>query len=225
MRNGKCSCRKGKTLSAITCRELEELFSFLDSRPELKSYVFELINLFRPTDPQRVIAERIFHTVRECYDIGVISFSEAEELLQILKKFFLRSTDTRRGDFLEILLSKRGPLKIKGRYRRINQCRLYKGRKEISPKEIDVAFSGPDGLELHECKANMVRQWRDPLYKRTKKGRKLIFLNSITEVCGSGKVFVFCTGLDGRFATMYVKKLFKRYGYKNIDVAGREELL
>jgi len=220
----KCSCRKGKNFKYLLSCEIENLISFLESHSQLKPFIYELVNLFRPTDSKRVTAERIFHTVRECYDAGIASFYEIEELFNLLKTFFLESTDTRRGDFLEVLLSKKGPLKLKGRYRRINQCRLYKGKDEISGKEIDVAFSGPDGLELHECKANMVRQWRDPLYKRTKKGRKLIFLNSIPQLCKREKVFVFCTGLDGKFAVKYVKNLFERYGYKNIEIAGREDL-
>jgi len=197
----------------------------LEKHREVKPYVLELINLFRPTDSERVIGERVFHTVRECYSNGIVNFFQVEKLLELLKNFFLHSTDSRRGDFLEVLLSKKGALSLNGRYRRINQCKLYKRMMEISAKEIDVAFTGPLGMEVHECKANMVRQWRDPLYKRTKKGRKLIFLNSVKGQCYNGKVFIYCTGLDGDFSVKYIRNLFEAYGYKNISVAGRKELL
>ncbi len=220
----KCSCRKGKSLKLLISDEMKELFCFMKRYPEVKPFVFALVNTYRPTDSDRVTAERVFHAVRECYELGIFSFAAAGELLSILKSFFLRRTDSRRGNFLEAVLSRRGPVRLKGRVRRLNQCRLYRGRVKISDKEVDVAFSGPEGLEIHECKANMVRQWRDPLYKKTKKGRKLKFLNDVVEECGQ-RTFAFCTGLDGDFATEYIKELFKAYGYKNLLVAGREDLI
>ncbi|WP_456426083.1 hypothetical protein [Desulfurobacterium sp.] len=220
----KCSCRKGKSYRLLISKEMERLFRFMKRYPEVKSCIFVLINTYRPTDSERITAERVFHTVRECYDAGLISFSAAVELLNVLKSFFIKRTDTRRGNFLEVVLSKRGAIRLKGKVRRLNQCRLYRGRVKISDKEIDVAFSGPEGFEIHECKANMIRQWRDPLFKRTKKGRKLGFLNEVARECGQ-RTFAFCTGLDGSFATEYIKELLEAYGYKNLLVAGKEELI
>ncbi|WP_457568411.1 hypothetical protein [Desulfurobacterium sp.] len=220
----KCSCRKGKSYKLLVSKEMASLVQLLKKQPALRSFIFELINTYRPTDSERVTAERVFHVVRECYDAGLMSFSMAVELLDLLRAFFLKKTDVRRGNFLEVVLSKRGPIRLKCRVRRLNQCRLYRGRKMVSNKEVDVAFSGPEGLEVHECKANMIRQWRDPLYRRTRKGKKLDFLNSVPDNCGQ-QTFAFCTGLDGDFAVEYIKRLFRAYGYRNISVAGRREFL
>ncbi|WP_456395751.1 hypothetical protein [Desulfurobacterium sp.] len=220
----KCSCREGKSLKLLISDEIEELFHFMKRYPDVKPFIFALVNTYRPTDSDRVIAERIFHTVRECYELGIFSFVAAGELLFILKSFFLRRTDSRRGNFVEVVLSRNGPIRLKGRVRRLNQCRLYRGKMKISDKEVDVAFSGPAGLEIHECKANMVRQWRDPLYKKSRKGSKLKFLNDVVGKCGQ-RTFAFCTGLDGDFATGYIRELFRAYGYKNLLVAGREDLI
>ena len=96
---------------------------------------------------------------------------------------------------------------------------------KLSEKEIDVAFSRNGYLEVHECKSNMARQWRDPLSKRSRRGAKLHFLNSLPQVCTNDRMVIpCCTGLDGELTTKYVRKVFRFYGFKRIKVFGRKEL-
>jgi hypothetical protein len=219
-----CSCRNGKRISSIESKEIEEFLKFLRKNPKAFSVLAEVVNSFRPTDSQKVRSERVFLAVRDSLELGVLSYRDTEVILKILKGFFSKS-DKERGDFLEVLVSKLGPFTFNGRYRRINQCRVYKGKKKLSEKEIDVAFSGKETLELHECKANMVRQWRDPLSKRSKRGSKLHFLNDLPKECENGKkVVTFVTGLDGRSGCEYVRLVLRFYGFKRVKVLGREEL-
>jgi len=220
-----CSCRKGKRISSIETKKIEELLNCLRENPKAFLLLLEVVNSFRPTDPERIKAERIFLAVKDMLELGLLSYAKAERVLTALKSFFLKGSDKGRGDFLEILVSKVGPITFKGKYRRVNQCKVYKGRKKISDKEIDVAFSGKEVLELHECKVNMVRQWRDPLNKRGKRGGKLNFLNSLPLECKNGKKVVPCTtGLDGNLGTEYVRLVLRFYGFKRIKVIGRQEL-
>ena len=220
-----CSCRKGKALSSIETKAIEELIKFLKENPEAFLLILEVVNSFRPTDTERVKAERIFLAVKDILELGLLSYSKAEKVLKILKEFFIEGSDKQRGDFLEILVSKVGPFTFRGGFRRVNQCRVFKGKKKLSDKEIDVAFSGKEVLELHECKVNMVRQWRDPLSKKSKRGGKLYFLNSLPEECRNGKRVIPCTtGLDGELASEYVRLVFKFYGFKRIKVIGRKEI-
>jgi len=219
-----CSCRKGKRLSSLLNAEIEEFLRVLSKNPKAFSLLLEVVNSFRPTDPPQVKAERVFLAVKDMIELELISFSSAEKVLKTLKTFFL-SGDRQRGDLLEVLVSKLGPFTFEGKYRRVNQCKVYKKNKKLSDKEIDVAFSGKEVLELHECKANMVRQWRDPL-RRGKRGGKLKFLNSLPIECENGKKIVpCCTGLDGEFACQYIQMVFKFYNYRRIKVLGRKDLL
>jgi len=219
-----CSCRKGKRLSSIRSREIDAFLGALSKNPKAFSLLLEVVNSFRPTDSERVKAERVFLAVKDMVELGLIDFSSAEKVLGALRSFFL-SGDRQRGDLLEVLVSKLGPFTFEGKYRRVNQCKVFKKNKKISDKEIDVAFSGKGVLELHECKANMVRQWRDPL-RRGKRGGKLKFLNSLPVECKNGKrVVSCCSGLDGEFACQYVRMVFKFYNYRRIEVVGRRELL
>ena len=219
-----CSCRKGKRLSSLLTEEIGEFFRALSKNPKAFSLLLEVVNSFRPTDSPQVKAERVFLSVKDMVELGLISFSSAEKVLKVLKTFF-HSGDRQRGDLLEVLVSKLGPFTFKGRFRRVNQCKVYKKRRKLSDKEIDVAFSGKGILELHECKANMVRQWRDPL-RRGKRGSKLKFLNSLPLECSNGKKIVpCCSGLDGEFACQYVRMVLKFYNYRRIEVFGRRELL
>ena len=221
----KCSCRKGQRLSSIESREIERLITFVKENPEAFRLILEVVNSFRPTDSDRVKAERVFLAVKDILELGLLSYSKAEKVLTILKEFFVGGCDKRRGDFLEILISKLGPFTFRGRYRRSNQCKVFKGKRKLSEKEIDVAFSGRGVLELHECKVNMVRQWRDPLNKRGKRGSKLNFLNSLPRECeGEKRVVPCCSGLDGELGAEYVRLVFRFYGYRNIKVIGREEI-
>lgn len=220
-----CSCRKGKKLSSIETKSIEKLINFLKENPEAFLLILEVVNSFRPTDTERVKAERIFLAVKDMLELGLLSYSRAEKVLKILKEFFISGSDKQRGDFLEILVSKIGPFTFRGKFKRVNQCRIYKGKKKLSDKEIDVAFSGKGALELHECKVNMVRQWRDPLNKRGKRGGKLHFLNLLPQECENGKKVVPCTtGLDGELAAEYIRLVFKFYGFKKIKVIGRREI-
>jgi len=220
-----CSCREGKRLSLIQTRAIDSLIAFLKENPEAFLLILEVVNSFRPTDTERVKAERIFLAVKDILELGLLSYSKAEKVLKILKEFFIEGSDKQRGDFLEILVSKMGPFTFKGRFKRVNQCRVYKGKEKLSDKEIDVAFSGKEVLELHECKVNMVRQWRDPLTKKGKRGGKLHFLNSLPVVCGGEKRVIPCTtGLDGELGAEYVRLVFKFYGFKRIKVIGRREI-
>jgi len=220
-----CRCLKGKRLSGIKRGAVKSLIGFIRKHPETFSLLAELVNSFRPTDSDRVIAERIFLTVREMSEIGVLNFRESSELMRLLKGFFLHSTDRRRGDFLEAIVSKLGPFFFSERSRRVNQCKVFKGYRAVSMKEIDVAFSARNFLELHECKSNMGRQWRDPLYPRTRKGGKLDFLNSLKRTCRNGrKVIPVCSGLDGKLSVEAVRQTFREYGYRNIRVMGRGEI-
>lgn len=219
-----CSCRKGKRLSSIRNREIDAFLRTLSKNPKAFSLLLEVVNSFRPTDSQRVKAERVFLAVKDMVELGLVDFSSAEKVLKVLRSFFL-SGDRQRGDLLEVLVSKLGPFAFDGRYRRVNQCKVFKKSRKLSDKEIDVAFSGKEVLELHECKANMVRQWRDPL-RRGKRGGKLKFLNSLSVECKDGKKVVpCCSGLDGEFACQYVHMVFKFYNYRRIKVFGRGELL
>jgi len=220
-----CSCRKGKKLSSLESREIELLLKFLKENPEAFRLILEVVNSFRPTDSERVKTERVFLAVKDILELGLLSYSKAGKLLHILNEFFVKRSDKQRGNFLEILISKLGPFTFKGKYRRVNQCKVFKGNKKLSDKEIDVSFSGKGTLELHECKANMVRQWRDPLTKKSKKGKKLHFLNSLPKECrGEKEVIPCCSGLDGQIGTEYIRLVFRFYGYKNIVVVGREEI-
>ncbi len=220
-----CRCLKGKKLRKIKRGTVKELILFIKKHPQIFRLIAELVNFFRPTDPERVIAERIFLTAKEISDLEILDYKDLCRLLKILKEFFLHSTDKRRGDFLEALISKFGPLTYSERYRRVNQCKVYKKTKMISKKEIDVAFSSRNYLELHECKSNMGRQWRDPLYPKTKKGSKLHFLNSLETVCRNGKkVIPVCSGLDGEISVKAVKQTLRRYGYRKIKVIGRNDI-
>ncbi|ADY72729.1 hypothetical protein Dester_0070 [Desulfurobacterium thermolithotrophum DSM 11699] len=221
-----CSCRKGKSAKKLKTKEIDELLKFLKKNPELFFFIANLVNSFRPIDPERIKAERVFLTVREVHELGLLSFSQSEELFRLLKNFFVEKTDKQRGNFLELLVSILGPFTFKAKNKRINQCKMFKKYKKLSDKEIDVAFSSKEYLEVHECKSNMGRQWRDPLSKKSKKGAKLFFMNELPEVCKSKrKVIVCCSGLDGELTTCYVKKVFKFYKFKNIKVIGRKELL
>ncbi len=220
-----CNCRRGKSLKSIETREIEELVKFIRENPQAFRLILEVVNSFRPTDSERVKAERVFLAVKDILELGLLRYSKAEKVLKILKDFFVGGGDKSRGDFLEILVSKLGPFTFKGRYRRVNQCKVFKGKRKLSDKEIDVAFSGKGVLELHECKVNMVRQWRDPLNKRGKRGGKLKFLNSLPSECGGEKrVIPCCSGLDGELGRDYVRLVFRFYGYRNIEVIGREEI-
>jgi len=220
-----CSCRNGKRLSSIQTRQIEKLIDFIKENPEAFRLVLEVVNSFRPTDNERVKAERVFLAVRDILELRLLSYGKAGKVLEILKEFFIEGSDKQRGDFLEILISKLGPFTFRGRYRRNNQCKVFKGQEKLSDKEIDVAFSGREVLELHECKVNMVRQWRDPLNRRGKRGGKLSFLNSLPGECrGEKRVVPCCSGLDGELGTEYVRLVFKFYGYRNIKVIGREEI-
>ncbi len=219
-----CSCRKGKKLSSLLNAEIEEFLGALSKNPKAFSLLLEVVNSFRPTDPSQVKAERVFLAVKDMVELELIDFASAEKVLKTLRKFFV-SGDRQRGDLLEVLVSKLGPFTFKGRFRRVNQCRVYKKSRKLSDKEIDVAFSGKEVLELHECKANMVRQWRDPL-RRGKRGSKLKFLNSLPVECENGKKIIpCCSGLDGDFACQYVRMVLKFYNYRRIKVFGRRELL
>ncbi len=218
-----CSCRKGKKLSEIESKDINKLIKLLMENPKAFLLILEVVNSFRPTDRERVKAEKLFLAVKDILELSLTDYGKGEEVLKTLKELLLK--DKRRGDFLEVLLSKAGPLTFKGRYKRVNQCRVFKGNRKLSEKEIDVAFSGKEVLELHECKVNMVRQWRDPLRGKNRKGKKLMFLNSLPVECKNGKeVIPFCTSLDGKMGIEYVKLLFKFYRFKRIKVAGREEL-
>ncbi|WP_457678032.1 hypothetical protein [Thermovibrio sp.] len=218
-----CSCRKGKRLSSIETKEIEELIKFIRNNPKAFKLILEVVNSFRPTDGDRIKTERVFLAVKDILELGLLSYARAEKVLKVLKEFFLKG-DKHRGDFLEILVSKLGPFTFKGRHRRVNQCKVYLGNKKLSEKEIDVAFSGKEVLELHECKVNQVRQWREPLGKRGKRGGKLYFLNSLPVECKGKKVVPCTTGLDGELGSEYAKLVFKFYGYKRIKVLGRKEL-
>jgi hypothetical protein len=220
-----CSCRQGKSIKNIETEEIKELLKFLREEPQVFTFILDLINSFRPTDSERIRAERIFLTVREIQELGLLDFSRAEELLRILKKFFIRSSDVQRGNFLEVLVSRLGPFTFEGRARRVNQCKVFLKSRKLSEKEIDVAFSKKEYLEVHECKSNMARQWRDPLSKRSRRGAKLHFLNNLSNLCtGERKVIPCCTGPDGELTTKYVKKVLRFYGFKKIKVLGRKEL-
>ncbi len=221
----KCSCRKGKKLSTIESSEIEKLINFLKVEPALSPFILDLVNSFRPTDTKEIRAERIFLTVKEIQDIGLLPFHKLEELFKLLKGFFLKKSDEQRGNFLETFLSKSGPVTLRGRYRRTNQCKVFLNGKLLSNKEIDVAFSGKAVLELHECKANMGRQWRDPLSKRGKRGGKLHFLNSLPRICKGKRVVPCCTGLDGEITCKYVRKVLRFYGFRRIKVIGKRELI
>ncbi len=220
-----CSCREGKRLSNLLSREIDTFLKLLSGNPKAFSLLLEVVNSFRPTDSSKVKAERIFLAVKDMVELELIDFASAGRVLRTLKNFFL-SGDRQRGDLLEVLVSKLGPFTFEGRYRRVNQCRVYRKSRKLSNKEVDVAFSGKGTLELHECKANMVRQWRDPLSKRNKRGGKLRFLNSLPLECRNGKrVIPCCSGLDGEFACLYVRKVFRFYSFRRIKVFGRRELL
>ncbi|MEO2068150.1 MAG: hypothetical protein ABGX27_01400 [Desulfurobacteriaceae bacterium] len=220
-----CSCRGGKSRKHIETQEIQALFRFLKKNPKLFPFVVDLIYTFRPVDKDITRMERVFLTVREIQELGLLKFSESQEFFRILKKFFLNGTDKQRGNFLEILVSAFGPFTFSEKAKRVNQCRMFKKSKNISGKEIDVAFSSKNYLELHECKSNMVRQWRDPLSKRTKKGSKLHFLDNLPKECNNGKkVIPCCTGLDGELTSSYIRKVFRFYRFKNIKVIGRKEL-
>lgn len=221
-----CSCREGKRLRKIETEEIGALLKFLKRNPKLFVFVVDLVNSFRPTDSERIRAERVFLTVREVQELGLLNFSRSEEFFRLLKNFFVSGTDKQRGNFLETIVSVLGPFTFEGKSKRRNQCRVFNGSEKISDKEIDVAFSSKDYLEVHECKSNMVRQWRDPLSKRSKRGSKLHFLNSLPDTCkDERKVVPCCSGLDGDLATLYVKKVFKFYRFNRIVVIGREDLL
>jgi len=220
-----CSCRRGSSIKKLKSKEIEQLTEFLKKEPAIFPSILDLINSFRPTDSEDVRAERIFLTLREIQELGLLDFSEAEELFRILKTFFVKGSDAQRGNFLEALVSTLGPFTFEGRARRVNRCRVFSKGKKISEKEIDVAFSGKGYLEVHECKSNMARQWRDPLSKKSRRGAKLHFLNSLPQVCSNDKTVIpCCSGLDGELTTKYVKKVFKFYGFRKIKVIGRKEL-
>ncbi|TCK04594.1 hypothetical protein [Phorcysia thermohydrogeniphila] len=220
-----CSCRKGKSIKKLESEEIKELLKFLEKEPAIFTFILDLINSFRPTDSKDIRAERVFLTVREIQELGLLDFLQAEELLRILKKFFVQSSDAQRGNFLEVLVSRLGPFTFEGRVKRVNQCKVFLKSRKLSEKEIDVAFSGNGYLEVHECKSNMARQWRDPLSKRSRRGAKLYFLNNLPDVCkGDRQVIPCCSGPDGELTTKYVKKVFRFYGFKRIKVFGRKEL-
>jgi len=220
-----CSCRRGERLKRIETAEIRELLRFLRKNPDLFIFVIDLIHSFRPTDSDRIRAERVFLTVREVQELGLLNFSRSEEFFRLLKNFFVRGTDKQRGNFLEILVSTSGPFTFEDRSRRVNQCKMFKKSEKISDKEIDVAFSSKRFLEVHECKSNMGRQWRDPLSKRSKKGSKLHFMNNLPYLCKDDrKVIPCCSGLDGDLTVRYIKKLFSFYKFRNIRIIGRREL-
>ena len=220
-----CSCREGKEISKIETRIINNLLNFLKGNPEAFLLILEVVNSFRPTDSTRVRAERVFLAVKDLLELGLLGSSKVEKVLSILNEFFVGGGDKQRGDFLEALISKAGPLTFKGTYRRLNQCKVYKGREKLSDKEIDVAFLSKKWGELHECKVNMVRQWRDPLSKRSRRGKKLHFLNQLPKECSNGrKVIPCCSGLDGELGVEYVRLVFRFYGFKNIKVFGRQEI-
>ncbi len=220
-----CSCRGGKSLGQLTLKEIEKLVEFLRKNPKAFEILSEVVNSFRPTDSEEIKQERAFLSIKDALELGLLNYSDAEKVLRILKEFFSKS-DKIRGDFLEVLVSKTGPFFFKGRFRRNNQCRVFKGKRKLSEKEIDVSFSGREFLELHECKANMVRQWRDPLSKKNKRGGKLHFLNSLPQECKNGKKVIPCvTGLDGESGCDYVRIVLELYGFKRIRVVGRKEIL
>ena len=186
----------------------------------------ELVNSFRPDEDEGLRRRRIFLSVKERFLVGGLSVFEVVELLSILEDFFVGRSDKVRGDFLEVLVSKTGPFFFKRKYRRLNQCRLFKGKKKVSDKEIDVAFVGKEFMELHECKVNMVRQWREPLTGKSKRGRKLMFLDSLVLECGADrKVIPCCSGFEGKFGVKYVEKLLRVYSYENIKVVGRRDIV
>ena len=221
-----CSCRKGAKLKNIRSEEIEELLKALSKNPKAFQLILEVVNSFRPTDDPTVKAERLFLSVKDMVELQLIKPSQVEQLFKTLRKLLFSKNDKERGNLLEVLVSKLGPFFFKGPYRRVNQCKVFKGNRKLSDKEIDVAFSGKDFLELHECKANMVRQWRDPLIKKTKRGSKLHFLNSLPAECKNGKKVVpVCSGLDGPMAVEYLKLAFRFYRFKNVKIVGRVELL
>jgi hypothetical protein len=221
-----CKCRGEKRASSIESREIEELLSVIRKSPKTSSLILELVNSFRPTESTRVKSERLFTALKEMVELGHLSYSECEKVSRVLKRFFIDSSDKQRGDFLELLLTKAGPLTFKGRYRRFNQCNIFKGSEAVSGKEIDVAFVGKEVMELHECKVNMVRQWRGNLKRGRKRGDKLRFLEELPDICnGEREVVPCCTSLDGRLGIAYVKLLFKFYGFKRLKLFGRDDLI
>ena len=220
-----CSCRGGRSIRKLETEEIKRLLEFLKEEPATFPFILDLMNSFRPTDSEVIRAERVFLTVREIQELGLLSFSRVEELLRILKDFFAGNSDTRRGNFLEVLVSRLGPFTFNGRARRTNQCKVFTKNRKLSEKEIDVAFSGGGYLEVHECKSNMARQWRDPLTRRSKRGAKLHFLNSLPAKCENlGKVIPCCSGPDGELTAKYVRNVFRFYRFKNLRVLGRKEL-
>jgi len=222
----KCSCRKGKKISSLKKNEVKELVEFLRKFPKATVFILELINSFRPTESEDKRWKRVFLAVKDMVSFSKLPLIEMEKLLDLLERFFVKGSDRRRGDFLEVLVSEAGPFFFKERNRRLNQCRLFKGKRKISDKEIDVAFVSKNFMELHECKSNMIRQWRDPLTERSKRGRKLLFMNSLTVVCNEErKVFPCCTGFEGKLAVKYLTKLFESYGIDNVKVVGRKEII
>ncbi|SMP15870.1 hypothetical protein SAMN06265339_1460 [Desulfurobacterium pacificum] len=221
----KCSCRKAEKISSLRKDEVKELVAFLKRFPEVANLVLELVNSFRPTESEDKRWKRVFLAIKDMVSFSELPLIEIERLLDLLERFFVKGSDKRRGDFLEVLVSETGPFFFNERSRRLNQCRLFKGRKKISDKEIDVAFVSRNFMELHECKSNMIRQWRDPLTARNKRGKKLIFMDSLVDVCGDErKVFPCCTGFEGKLAVRYLEKLFESYGFNNVRVVGREKI-
>ncbi|MEO2083608.1 MAG: hypothetical protein ABGX12_06260, partial [Desulfurobacteriaceae bacterium] len=139
-----CSCRKGIELGRIKSEEIEELLKFLKKNPEAFLLILEVVNSFRPTDPPKIKLERLFLAVKDMLELGLLSYSKGSRILRILENFFLENTDKQRGNFLEILVSRLGPFTFSGRFRRVNQCKVFRGRRKLSDKEIDVAFSGKE---------------------------------------------------------------------------------
>ena len=221
----RCSCREGKKIASLRKNEVRELVSFLKKFPEVAGFVLELVNSFRPTEDEEKRWKRVFLSVKEMVSFSSVSLIEIERLLDLLERFFVKGSDRRRGDFLEVLISETAPFFFKERHRRLNQCRVFKGYKKISDKEIDVAFVSKNFMELHECKSNMIRQWRDPLTSKNKRGKKLLFMNELVNLCDERRVFPCCSGFEGELAVRYLKKLFDSYGINHVRPVGRKEIM
>jgi hypothetical protein len=221
-----CSCRKGAQIEKLLSPQVEELLKLLQQNPGAFELLLEVVNSFRPTDPPAVKAERIFLAVKDMVELKLLSPAKIEKVTAALNGLLFSSNEKDRGNLLEVLVSKLGPFYAEFPYRRVNQCKVFKKSRKLSDKEIDVAFSSKRTLELHECKSNMVRQWRDPLSRKSKRGGKLHFLNQLPQLCKNGKrVVPVCSGLDGEMAVEYLKLVFKFYRFKQVKIVGREKLL
>ena len=70
-----CCCRRGKSIKKIETEEIKQLFTFLKEEPQTFTFILDLINSFRPTDSENIRAERIFLTVREVQELGLLDSS------------------------------------------------------------------------------------------------------------------------------------------------------